>query len=153
MLSFNTTDDSLLIRGKTFYVKETIKNLGGQWNKASSCWTLPVFLDSDQLRYAMQKDAEAACKAERKKRRDELKAARDYWASPEGQAQAAEEQRQRVKRALQEKAKTGAYWWICCEECRVIDWHKKHTSCSKCAEWDGYCWNSFRVNGSIFTGD
>ena len=64
-----------------------------------------------------------------------------------------EEERERVKRAIQEKAKTGAYWWICCEECRVIDWHKKHTSCSKCAEWDGYCWNSFRVNGSIFTGD
>jgi hypothetical protein len=153
MLTFNTTDDYLLIGGKTFYIKDALRTLGAKWRKDTSSWALCIFFDSEELRNAMLKDAESACKAERKKRRDELKAARDYWASPEGQTRAAEEERERVKRAIQEKAKTGAYWWICCEECRVIDWHKKHTSCSKCAEWDGYCWNSFRVNGSIFTGD
>lgn len=153
MLTFTTTEDYLLIGGKTFYIKESLRTLGAKWRKDSSSWALCIFFDSEELRNAMLKDVESAQKLERKKKRDEAKVARAYWASPEGQAQAAEDERQRVKYALDEKKKTGAYWWICCEECRVIDWHKKHTSCRACAEWDGYCWNSFRVNGAIFTGD
>jgi hypothetical protein len=153
MLTFRTTEDHLLIGGNTFYIKDAIRVLGGRWRKELSCWSLPIFLDNEELREVMQGDAEAACKAERKKRREEAKAARAYWASPEGLARAEEEERARVRRALEQKKETGAYWWVCCEECKVIDWHKKHTSCRACAEWDGYCWNSFRVNGSIFTGD
>ena len=153
MLTFTTTDDYLLIGGKTFYIKESLRTLGAKWRKETSSRALCVFFDSEELRHAMLRDVETAQKAERKKKRDEAKVARAYWASPEGQAQAAEEERQRVKYALEQKKKTGAYWWICCEECRVIDWHRKHTSCSKCAEWDGFCWNSFRVNGSIYTND
>jgi hypothetical protein len=153
MLTFRTTEHHLIVGGKTFYIKDAIKILGGTWSKKSSSWYLPIFLDNEHLREVMQSDAEIAYKAETKKKREEAKASRTYWASPEGQAQLAEEERARVRHALEQKKKTGAYWWICCEECKVIHWEKKHTSCMKCAEWDGHAWNSYRINGAIFIGD
>jgi len=66
MLTFSTTEDHLLIGGKTFYVKDVIKTLGGK-RRNGSFWVLPIFLDSADLREAMLMDAEAACKAARKK--------------------------------------------------------------------------------------
>jgi hypothetical protein len=65
MLTFSTTEDHLLISGKTFYVKDIIKTLGGK-RRNGSFWVLPIFLDSADLRDAMQRDAEAACNAARK---------------------------------------------------------------------------------------
>ena len=62
MLTFTTTEDHLLVSGKTFYIKEIIKTIGGRWC-SGSFWVLPIFLDSADFRDAMQKDAEAACKA------------------------------------------------------------------------------------------
>jgi len=40
-------------------------------------------------------------------------------------------------------------YWICCDECVVIDAKRMHTACTKHAI-DG---NSFRVRGAIYTGD
>jgi hypothetical protein len=60
MLTFSTTEDTLLVSGKTIYIKDAIKDLGGRWNKRASCWALPIFLDSDSLREAMLGDALAA---------------------------------------------------------------------------------------------
>ena len=62
MITFSTTEDHLLISGKTFYIKEIIKTLGGK-RRNGSFWVLPIFLDSADLRDAMQRDAEAAYKA------------------------------------------------------------------------------------------
>ena len=62
MLTFSTTEDNLLVGGKTIYIKETIKDLGGKWNKRASCWALPIFLDSDSLREAMLGDVLSAYK-------------------------------------------------------------------------------------------
>jgi hypothetical protein len=60
MLTFNTTDDYLIVGGKTVYIKAALKCLGGKWNKHSSCWSLPIFLDSTALREAMLGDAMSA---------------------------------------------------------------------------------------------
>lgn len=153
MLTFTTTEDYLLIGGKTFYIKDCIKTLGGKWRKESSCWALCIFLDSEELRQAMLGDVNSAHKALKKKEREERKAQKAYDASPEGMAAAADAERQRIRWCFEQKQKTGAYSWLCCDECQVVDWKRHHTTCMKCAEWDGYCWNSFRINGSIFTGD
>jgi hypothetical protein len=152
MLVFTQSAEKLVVSGKTFYAKEPIKSHGGIWDSLSSSWSIPLEKDSPEFRRALQLEANAIEKAQKAKERAERKAQREYEASPEGIEAAVETERKRVRWCF-EQDKTGAYWWICCAECNVIDWYKKHTSCMKCAEWDGYCWNSFRVNGSIFTGD
>lgn len=62
MLTFSTTEDYLLVCGKTAYIKDTLKFLGGKWKKSTSCWALPIFLDSDILREAMLGDVMTAYK-------------------------------------------------------------------------------------------
>lgn len=153
MLTFTTTKTHLNIGGKTFYAKEEIKALGGKWDPISSSWTLPIDRDTEDFRKQLQEMATSAEKAVKKKEREERKAEKEYAASPEGMAATAAAKKDTINRCFEEKQKTGAYWWLCCAECEVVDWKRKHTNCMKCAEWDGYCWNSFRVNGSIFTGD
>jgi hypothetical protein len=150
MLTFSQTDKHLLVGGKTFYVKDIIRMVGGKWQPSSSSWAVPFYLDNEGFRETLQKDAETAYKAIKKKEREERRAQRDYENSPEGMAAASSAEREKVRRCFEQKT---VYYWICCADCNVIDWHKQHTSCMKCAEWDGYSWNSFRVRGSIFTGD
>jgi len=70
MLTFITTEEHLEIRGKTIYVRDSLKLVGGQWH--GTYWTLPIFLDGEELREAMLKDAAAA----RNSRRKKLKASR-----------------------------------------------------------------------------
>jgi len=74
MLTFSTTEDTLLVGGKTIYIKDAIKNLGGKWNKRCSCWALPIFLDSDSLREAMLGDVITAYKQRQaiKRNRDSM---------------------------------------------------------------------------------
>jgi len=153
MLTFKTTDDHLLVGGKTFYVKDVIKVIGGKWQSSTSSWAIPVFLDNNLLRDTLQKDSDTAYSLIKKKEREQRKAQKAYDASSEGMAAAADAERQRILWCFEQKQKTGAYWWLCCADCKVVDWNRRCTSCMKCAEWDGYCWNSFRKNGSIFTGD
>jgi len=70
MLSFSTTEDYLLVCGKTAYIKGILKFLGGKWKKSSSCWALPIFLDSESLREAMLGDVMAAYKLRNNNRRN-----------------------------------------------------------------------------------
>ena len=153
MLSFTRGQTNLIIGGKTFYAKESIKALGGKWDSHSVSWTLPIEIDTENLRRELEEASTSAKKAIKKKGKEERKAQKAYEASPEGIDAAADAKRETVRRCFEEKQATGAYWWLCCWECEVVDWKRHHTSCMKCAEWDGYSWNSFRINGSIFTGD
>ena len=70
MLTFTTTEDYLLICGKTAYIKGILKFLGGKWKKTSSCWALPIFLDSESLREAMLGDVMTAYKLRHSIRRN-----------------------------------------------------------------------------------
>jgi hypothetical protein len=148
MLVFSKTDKNIVITGKTFYAKEAIKSAGGKWDANSQHWTI-----SSAVKPEVLKGLEEAAAAAKRKERDERAAATAYMKSPEGRAAAKEEERQRMLACLEQKRKTGAYHWICCEKCEVIDWGRQHTSCMACAEWNGQAWNAFRVRGSIFTGD
>jgi hypothetical protein len=62
MLTFSTTDNHLLICGKTAYIKDALKCLGAKWKRHSSSWALPIFLDSEALREAMLGDVISAYK-------------------------------------------------------------------------------------------
>jgi hypothetical protein len=153
MLNFKKTQANLVISGKTFYAKEAIKAVGGKWDPSTSSWMLPVHIDSEMLRKDLMEKAVLLETQTKKKEKEEAKAAREFARSPEGIAAAKEAERLRILECLEQKNKTGAYHWICCEKCTVIDWARQHTSCQACAEWSGQSWNTFRVRGSIFTGD
>ena len=135
-LSFTVVDAGVLVSGKTFNVKDRLKQIS-RWNGSS--WSIPAAADSPALReeletLATQKKAEEAAAN---------KAARLYAASPEGKAAAAADEKRRIK------AMAAGSTWICCEECEVVDWIRQHTNCRACAV-DG---NTFRVRGNIYTGD
>jgi len=138
-LSFTIVDAGVLVSGKTFNVKDRLKQIG-RWNPQLSSWSIPAAADSPALReeleaLATQKKAEEAAAN---------KAARLYAASPEGKAAAAAEEKRRIKAAV-----AAGSTWICCESCEVVDWIRQHTNCRACAV-DG---NTFRVRGNIYTGD
>lgn len=67
MLTFREIGDELLVGGNARYVKESIKVIGGRWRKSYSCWAIPLFLDSEELRICLVKDAETAYKADQQR--------------------------------------------------------------------------------------
>jgi len=153
MLAFNKTQSHLVISGRTFHAKEAIKAVGGKWDPSTSSWNLPVHLDSEVLRKDLMEKANATEKAEKKKEKDAKAAARAYALTPEGIAEAKTAAKARVLWALEQKKTNGSYHWICCEHCEVIDWGRQFTSCDPCGSDCGLYKNTFRVRGSIFTGD
>lgn len=152
MLAFTTTHESLLIGGKTFPIKENIKALGGVWDSSRSSWTLPASLDSEDLRSELRDHLKSTLTKERKQRALERASQRAWERSPEGIAAAEKAERDRVAWAFKKKQTTGDYFWICCPECKVMDWAKMHTICHPCGEWDGQSLNAYRIRGSIYTG-
>jgi hypothetical protein len=148
MLDFRKTDTSLLVKGDTFPIKDALKIIG-KWDPSTRSWVVPAYLDSEPLR----KDLESKLKEAKKKEKDENAAKKAHAMTPEGRAEAAEEERKRILACLEEKKATGAYHWICCEKCNVIDWKRQFTSCMDCATWDGQSWNTFCVRGRRYTGD
>lgn len=161
MLTFTTNETHLFISGKTFDVKETLKNLRASWDCERRVWSLPIALDTDFLRRSLTDRAKEAAdarrpakkelspleRAEKKEAAAKKKAARLYAASSEGKKAA-------LMAALAEKEKgNGAYHWICCDQCNVIDWARQHTSCEVHAIDCGLYKNTFSVRGMIYTGD
>jgi hypothetical protein len=161
------TETGWTVSGSTFDMKDHIKAAGGKWQPNTRTWFIEATKDIASLLKAKADDeaarATAAIEAKAAK-----KAKRAFDATPEGQMalrlkRIADQEadrlanKARVLRALAEKNRTdagaAAYYWICCESCEVIDWARKHTSCKACATFDGQSWNTFRVRGSIFTGD
>jgi hypothetical protein len=153
MLAFKKTEANLIISGKTFYAKEAIKALGGKWDPSIYSWTLPAHIDSEMLRKNLMEKAVTIEKVEKKKEKEAKAAARAYALTPEGIAEAKAAAKARVLWALEQKKTDGSYHWICCEHCEVIDWGRQFTSCDPCGTDCGLYKNTFRVRGSIFTGD
>ena len=147
MLTFTQTDKTLIISGRTFYAKDKIKALGGKWSGGT--WSLPVSMDTEENRAALIATAYETYNTEKlieKNRRLAEEAARKYAQTPEGRAAAAARTKANIKKLIAENKKP---YWICCEECEIIDEARRYTSCDVHAE-DG---NTFRVNGMIRTGD
>ena len=160
-----SADGGMMINGPdTFALKEMIKRCGGKWYAKINTWEIPAGCDiqplMDELLLLDETRLVAAAKLKAEK-----KAQRAFDKTPEGQAllrvKAAEkaaaakvEMREKVLRCLAEKQATGAYHWICCEKCEVIDWGRQHTSCWDCGHDDGQGGrNTFRVRGRLYTGD
>jgi len=140
IIDFTRIDEKVFIGGKTFNIKDRLKEVGGRWNPQKSIWSIPTASDTPELREELE-----ALATQKKKEEDAAKKeARIYAKSPEGKVAAAAAEKQRIKAAV-----VAGSTWICCENCEVIDWIKQHTYCQACGV-DG---NSFRVRGNIRTGD
>jgi hypothetical protein len=139
----------LVVSGKTFEVKETIKTLGGKWDPARRCWTLPLELDTEETRTRLgaltkqEEEVAEAAAAERRAKAPEMAKKR--------RTTAAAKNLDLVKWCLADK--TGKYSWVCCQQCEIVDLKKGHISCRAHAHWDGQSWCSFRVFGSVYTGN
>ena len=143
-LIFNVIDKNLIIKGKTFDIKDTIKGHGGRWDTLTQSWYVPIEKDSAEFRSSLLDLLSSAVKAEK----DKKEAERAYSRSPEGIAAAKANERAIIKRLVSQGSS-----WICCENCIVIDWARQHTACDACAQNEGLYKNSFRVRGMIYTGD
>lgn len=136
----------------TYDLKEVIKSCGGKWAPLTKSWVVMEGKDLGLLETAIS-ELKAKRSSEAKEKRDKLKAERAFAATEEGRALAKAKALAHVKACLVEKAKTGAYHWICCEKCEVIDWQRQHTSCWDCGSDNGQSRNCFRVRGRLYTGD
>ena len=142
-LYFSSTDDGVMISGKTFIIKDRLKEIA-HWVPKVSLWKLPPWNDFPERR----EELEALATQKLAEEKAANKAARLYAKSPEGKAAAAAAEKELILKIVAEK-KAGKYHWICCENCEVIDWDRHHASCSSC----GHDGNTFFVNGMLRTGD
>ena len=150
-------ETQLVLTGKTFDLKEKIKSLGGKWNPERRVWTLPLAMDTDEVRTQLG----ALTQAEEERIVAAASAARtavelaERRAVSGGQARlkrskAAAKNRELVERCLADTS--GKYSWVCCHQCEIVDLKRGHSSCRAHAHWDGQSWCSFRIFGSLYTG-
>jgi hypothetical protein len=159
-IHFKCEATQLVLTGNTFGVKETIKTLGGQWDAARRVWTLPLEMDTDETRTrlgALTKQQEEVAQAATAAWREAV-----LKAEKESRAKAAKKWE---KRRAAEAAKnlelvqwcladtSGKYTWVCCDKCEIVDFKNGHTSCKVHAHWDGQSWCSFRIFGTLYTGN
>jgi hypothetical protein len=140
-LLFTTTATQLIVTGKTFPIKETLKALGGVWN--SPRWILPLNADSPLTRARLVENCRLAIKAEKEVAKEAEKARLAYLHSPEF-----------VKDALKAKeAGDHTFYWICCDQCRVVDHARQSVWCNACGQDYGGHTEGFFVRGRLRTGD
>jgi len=147
-ISFHPKDDAVVVAGKAFYVKDRLKKAGARWNPAAGVWTIKSDVATQDFLAELNALADTAIKAEKaieKKAKDEAAALAAFYKTPAGKEQWWKE----IEAAKKTPAGASAYYFICCKECVVIDWARKHTSCQAC----GHDGNTFFVRGSLYTGD
>jgi hypothetical protein len=153
-------ETQLIVTGKTFPVREKIRGLGGRWDPVRGLWTLPLELNEEEARTHLgavtKADEERAAQlaADARAAVEEIEAERRRkWAKKEEKrrAKAAADNFELVKKCLADTS--GKYSWVCCENCEIVDFRKGHTSCMAHAHWDGQSWCSFRIFGSLYTGN
>jgi len=135
-LVFTQTDEGIVVTGKTYDVKDVLKSAGASWEPISSGWIFRGKRDLEELLGSIREDVLAATLATKSRAQAE-KDHRKWLKTPEGK-------KYLVQQALQQ----GVYW-ICCEDCEVVDWSRQTTNCQKHSEGG----NAFRVRGCIYTGD
>jgi hypothetical protein len=107
----------LAAHGDTYYVKEQLKALGAKWNHILRVWVMPTMTEDAASAMAAHLSQEAT-KAKKELARKSLENAKSIL--------------------------SGKNSWICCEQCKVSNWERRHTECST---------HGFRVRGVIYTGD
>jgi hypothetical protein len=140
-LLFTVTTKNLVVTGKTFPIKEQLKALGGIWR--SPAWHLPLNADSPLTRAMLVESCRLAIKAEKETAAAAQKERLAYLFSPKA-----------VKEALKAKeAGDQRFYWICCDQCKVLDWERQYTSCLACGQDYWTHTESFFVRGRLRTGD
>jgi hypothetical protein len=136
-LLFATTPTQLVVTGKTFPIKEQLKELGGIWQ--SPAWLLPLNVDAPLTRAILVETCRRALLAEKEAEKARLA----YLHSPKF-----------VKDALAAReAGDHSFHWICCDQCVVLDLARQHTSCQACGHDNGMWKETFFVRGMLRTGD
>ena len=147
-------ETQIVLTGKTFDVKDKIKSLGGKWNPERRVWTLPLTMDTDELRTQLG----ALTQAQEEQRTVVTHTALEI---AEAERRAANQARLKRSKAAAKNRElvewcladtSGKYSWVCCHQCEIVDLKKGHSSCRAHAHWDGQSWCSFRIFGSLYTG-
>jgi hypothetical protein len=139
-VSVLTIDTGVVVSGRTYDLRDTLKTMGATWMPETRTWIFRGESDAGIIRNRIQAILDtnaAAAKAARKAELAAAKAKKAWEALPE------------QKSARVAAARTGGCHWICCDECDVLDWGRQFTNCKAHAVYG----NSFRVRGSIWTGD
>ena len=158
MLTFQTTEDKLQIIG-SFDIKDYLKNeLHATFNKDARSWDVPIAMDSPEFRDTLKEMLRITRKAAKEQKEKTERERRIFEASPEGKI-AVREQRIAQNKAWKQEDKeriargeSPVFWWINCDECEVINWKTKMTSCDACADDHGFFKETIRVAGGRYTG-
>jgi len=165
-LFFKQENNLLVISGKSFYVKDHLKELkiGARFDPNTRTWTIPLDFDTEALRQQLEqhvKDKLAIEKEQTKKQKENEQKRLAYNATPEGKAELKEANRVQMRACLQEdkermeRGEARIYRWICCEDCELLSYKRGvyHTCCWTCADWNGKWHEPFMKNGVRHTGD
>jgi hypothetical protein len=157
MLKFQTTEDKLQVMG-SFDIKDHLKSLGAKWNPDARSWDLPIAMDTPEFREVLKETLKITRKAAKDLKEKEDRERRAFESTPEGKAAVREKriaQNRAWKKEDEERIARGEaplVWWINCDECEVIDWKIKMTSCDACADDHGFFKETIRVKGGRYTG-
>ena len=157
-------ETQLIVSGKTFDAKETIKALGGKWDPKRRVWTLPLAMDTEDTRVRL-----GIMSVEEKRQQEErlegirqaVRAHAEILEAERREKLSKKAEKERIKASAANRAlvqqcladTTGKYSWVCCDKCEIVDFRKGQTSCSAHAHWDGQSWCSFRIFGLVYTGN
>ena len=133
-LNFTTNDTHLIVKGKSYYIREMLKLHGAKWNPDVGAWTLSILLDSPGLRQDFEETAANLTAKAKAEEAAEAKKLRDYAKSPEGIAE------KRASDLTYAKSRL----WTCCDNAYVMDLGRGHVGCHE---------HGFFVKGRLRTGD
>jgi len=123
-LNFEEEDNCILVSGKTFPLKDTLKGLGGLWNPEKKAWALKKEVATEDV--IMNLICELAEEAAKK---------------PAPAPAPAPYQSERPS-------------WVCCSAAKIVDRRRMVTFCRAHArDAGGGEVYATRVGGSIYTGD
>lgn len=136
-ITLTKTDKGVVVGGKTFDVKDILRAAGARWDPKGA-WIFhgeEVAPIADMIRSAVEDVHRRAAEAKEVAKRQKA-----WLKTEEGRAAAAAAEKKRVGAAF---ASVGAHW-LCCADCSVVDWARKHVSCKE---------HGFFVRGGLYTGD
>jgi hypothetical protein len=147
LICYQVYETHMVVWGKTYYTLKTLKTLGGSWDSKTRVWTLPLECNTPFILEGLEREAREGVQAEKEEKllereieTGEKKRRLEFAETPEGRKALFDASRQQVKSAYE----SGECPWMCCANCSVVDWKRRHTSCIT---------HEFRVNGSLFTSD
>ena len=137
-ITLTKTDKGVVVGGTTYDVKEVLRAAGARWTPAGGAWIFhgeEVATIADTIRSAVEDCVAAAVEVKEVAKRQKA-----WLKTEEGRAATAAAEKKRVAATF---ASVGGHW-LCCADCSVVDWARKHVSCKE---------HGFFVRGGLYTGD